>query len=537
VPTRESDRVVQFQLSVPASQSLVNRGDALSPDGAQLVFVAEGPDGRDVLWVRRLERLETMPLPGTEGAYSPFWSPDSESIAFFADGRLKRTSASGGDVQVICEVVAPAALPAGAWGADGTIIFAQTFGPIHKVSAQGGESTPVTTVNEGRGEFGHYNPAFLPDGVHFAYEVGAVPERLGIHVGSLASSESLRLLPRSASFTITSNGFLLVIDSGVLRAQRLDLGRLQTVGESLVLANGVASVSASSGAIAYRTAGSTLTQLSWFDRSGKPIGTVGPPGNYLAPVLSPDQSKVAVARDGDIWILDLARGAEFRLTSDPSPELWPLWSPDGTDIVYSGGVVGSLRRRAASGVGSEDVILDTGAIPWSWSADGRFITYAVGSPRTFLDVYVLPLFGERRPQLYLQTRFQDADPALSPDGTRMAYSSGLSGRSEIYVQAFPSTQERWQISTDGGSQPAWRADGRELFYVDTGGRLMAVDVISNPTFRASLPRPLFQTASLPSGRNRYVASRDGQRFLVNALLEGAKPDIVVQLNWAAAISN
>ena len=306
---------------------------------------------------------------------------------------------------------------------NGTIIFAQNFGPIRKVSSQGGESTPVTSVNEKRQEFGHYNPVFFPDGEHFAYEVGALPERLGIHVSSLMSSNTTRLLPRSTfPFVVTTNGFLLFVDQGVLRAQRLDLNRLETVGENVVVATGIASLSASSdGTIAYRNTSSTSTQLTWFDRSGKQLGTVSRPSDYLAPMLSPDESKVAVARDGDIWVLDLARGTESRLTSDPSPELWPLWSPDGSEILYGRGVLGGLVKRASSGTGEEEVVLDGGgAIPWGWSLDGRFITYAAPGPSTFLDLYVLPLFGDRKPQLYLQTKFQDVDNKLSPDGKRMA---------------------------------------------------------------------------------------------------------------------
>jgi eukaryotic-like serine/threonine-protein kinase len=521
---------------VGQSRSFSDRGYALSPDGTRLVFVATGTTGDDVLWVRRLDTLEVTSLRGTEGAYSPFWSPDSESIAFFAEGRLKRTPASGGAVQTLCEVLAPATAPAGAWSTNGTIIFAQNFGPIRRVSPQGGESTPVTSVNEERQEFGHYNPVFFPDGEHLAYEVGALPERLGIHVSSLTSSNTIRLLPRSTlPFVVTANGFLLFVDQGVLRAQRLDLNRLETVGENVVVATGIASLSASSdGTIAYRNASSTSTQLTWFDRSGKQIGTVSRPGDYLAPMLSPNESKVAVVRDGDIWVLDLARGTESPLTSEPSPELWPLWSPDGSEILYSRS--GSLVKRASSGTGEEEVVLDRGgAIPWGWSSDGRFITYAAPGPGTFLDLYVLPLFGDN-PLLYLQTKFQDVENKLSPDGKRMAYASHLSGRPEVYVQAFPASPERWQISTSGGTQPSWRGDGRELYYLGLDGRLMAADITITPSFTAGVPRPLFQvTGPAQLSRNTYVPSRDGQRFLVNALVEGARPEIVVMTNWTAAI--
>jgi Tol biopolymer transport system component/tRNA A-37 threonylcarbamoyl transferase component Bud32 len=542
---REPDRVVRFQVSVPGTQAGFNSGDAVSPDGTRLAFVALGPTGDHVLWVRELDRLDVTPLPGTEGAHSPFWSPDSESIAFFAQEKLKRTAASGGAIQTLCEVLAPAIAPAGSWGANGTIIFAQAFGPLHKVSAQGGESTPVTRLSEERQEFGHYTPVFFPDGDHFAYEVGAMPERLGIRVGSLTSANTTTLLPRSyLPFTVTASGFLLYVDQELLRAQRLDLSRLQTVGENLVVANGVASQSdglaslsaSSNGTIAYRSSSSPMTQLTWFDRSGKQRGTVGPPGKYAAPALSPDETKVAVARDGDIWVLDAVRGQESRLTFEASPEFFPLWSPDGKEILYSSGIYGALVRKASSGTGEEEVLLDEGgAIPSGWSPDGRYITYAAAGPGTFLDLWVLPLFGERKPQRYLQTKFQEVDGKLSPDGRRMTYASLLSGRSEVYVETFPATHERWQVSTGGGAQPFWRGDGKELYYADPQRRLMAVDIAEAPSFAVGIPRPLFQM-TFPPGRNGYVPSRDGQRFLVNTFVERAGSDIVVVLNWMAGFN-
>jgi serine/threonine protein kinase/Tol biopolymer transport system component len=542
-PAREPDRVVRFQVSVPQSQTMINSGEAVSPDGTRLVFVALGPGGDHMLWVQQLDRLDAAPLPGTEGAHSPFWSPDSESIAFFAREKLKRTAASGGTIQTLCEVLTPAVAPAGSWGPDGTIIFAQAFGPIHKVSAQGGESTPVTRLSKEHQEFGHYAPVFFPDGDHFAYEVGAVPERLGIRVGSLTSANTTTLLPQSyVPFTVTANGFLLYVKQEELRAQRLDLSRLQAVGENQIVANGVtsqiaglASLSASSnGTIVYRPSNSPMTQLTWFDRSGKQIGTVGAPGNYAPPALSPDDSEVAVARDGNIWVLDVIRGTESRLTSEASSEHWPVWSPDGKEILYSRDRRG-LVRKASSGTGDEEVLLDGGGtIPWGWSADGRFITYGAAGPDTSMDLYVLPLFGTRKPQLYLQTRFQNGFGKLSPDGKRMTYTSLLSGRSEIYVQRFPASQERWQVSTGGGFLPFWRGDGRELYYADPHGTLMAVEVAAAPSFTVGVPRPLFRMRLPGRLRNGYVPSRDGQRFLVNTLPEGARSDIVIVLNWMAA---
>jgi serine/threonine protein kinase/Tol biopolymer transport system component len=529
---------MRFELTLPTASTFGDRGFALSPDGMSLAFVAADKDGDDVVWIRRLDQLEPAPVAGTKGAYSPFWAPDGHAIAFFAQGKLKRISANGGDALVICDVVAPANQPAGVWGPDDTILFAQSFGPIHKVAARGGAVTPVTVLEADRGEFGHYNPAFLPDGQHFAFEIGAVPRRLGLHVGSLTSTVTSRLMAESVwPFVITDDGTLLFRDGRALRAQLVNLERLELTSDAVLVADGMATagLSASKQSIVYRNESAVLTQLTLVDRTGRTLDTVSPPGMYSSPILSPDDSKVAVARDGDIWVVDLARRTQSRVTSDPVEELFPQWSPDGREILFNRGAVGAFVKRPSTGAGAEEVVLDTGGMLWDWSADGH-VTYGVSTPGTFFDLYTLSLKGDRAPTLYLQTPFQDVSGKLSPDGTLMAYSSLLSGRQEIYVQPFPSSQERWQVSIAGGAWPRWRSDGRELFYVTPDGMLMAVAVSKNAGSPVGTPRPLFRTRGAGPGRDVYSPSSDGRRFLLNAVVEGSKTSVTVVLDWKQAIA-
>ena len=333
---------------------------------------------------------------------------------------------------------------------------------------------------------------------------------------------------------VAPDGSLLVVEQGVLKAFKLDLKRLTVVDEGVAVADGVHAFSVSAnGRLAYETTSQTRMQLTWFDRAGQRLATVGRPGAYLAPVLSPDETRVAVGRDGDIWVLDIVRGGETRLIANAA---WPVWSPDGREILFARG--GNLITKNSSGAGMEEVLLEGDAIPVGWSADGQFVTYSALGPSTFLDLYVLPMVEPRKAQLYLQSRFQEGENQLSPDGKKMAYVSFDSATPEVYVQTFPPSQERWQVSTAGGRQPTWRADGRELFYLGLDGKLMAVDIEMTSHFRAGVPRPLFQVASIFGPvRNSYAPSRSGRRFLVNSYAEPMASTIVVLLKWPAALPN
>jgi serine/threonine protein kinase/Tol biopolymer transport system component len=541
-PPREVPGRLRFTLLVPR-KPIESSGFALSPDGSRLAYVALGPSGDDLVWIRPLDKLEPTPLAGTEGAYSPFWSPDGGAIAFFARGKLRRIPVSGGAVQTLCDVLSPAAAPAGAWSPEGVIVFAQSFGPLQRVSDQGGSAAPVTVVDQSRKEFGHYSPAFLPDGERLIYDVGASPENSGIYLSSLKSSEKTPILSRRANqFAVMSTGVLLFIEDGLLKAQRMDFEPPRLVRTSFPVAERVRSVSAArDGTIVYSGAGTSLMQLTWFDRSGKRMGTVGRPGNYLAPALSPDNSTVAVARDGDIWLLD-NRGSESRLTSDGGSESFPVWSPDGQNIVYTRAAAnavtgGTLLRRHASGDGEPQILLEEdNIIPYEWSADGKFVTYLASGRTTLGDLYLLPMLKPPKPESYLATRFHERDNRLSPDGKWMAYDSGEAERFEVWVRTYPFSEKRRLISISGGWQPIWRADGKELFYLGLDQTLMAVDVKTTPDFEAGIPRPLFKLNTfVGTVRNSYAPSRDGQQFLVNSLVEDTASSLVVVTNLPASL--
>lgn len=284
-----------------------------------------------------------------------------------------------------------------------------------------------------------------------------------------------------------------------------------------------------------------MRQWSWIDRDGKLLGNVGPPGNYAHAVLSPDEKRVALSRDGDIWLFDLLRGSMSRFTFDAAAEANPVWSPDGSYIAFSSTRDGgqNLYQKVSTGAGKDELLLKNPAqkVPFQWSLDGRFLTYFENSPKTLQDLWILPMQGERKPVLYLQTEFAEYEHHFSPDGRWMAYSSNEAGRQEIYVQPFPAAVGKWQVSTTGGVQPQWRRDGKELFFLALDGTLMAADVKGGSTFEAGVPHALFRAQTqVFQARNSYSPTSDGRRFLVNTFAgaEVSSP-ISVVVNWTAEV--
>ena len=339
-------------------------------------------------------------------------------------------------------------------------------------------------------------------------------------------------------------------------AQAFDAERLQLSGEPFPVAE-VARVTlglrapafstSESGVLAYRDTGLDM-QLAWLDRGGRQVGSVGPPGEYRNVALSPDERRVVIDRfdatlgSRDLWLYDLARGTASRLTFGPADDSDAFWSPDGEQIVFgSNGHSYGLYRKAVSGVGEEERLVETSEVtyPRDWSADGRFILYQSSTASTGFDLWVLPLFGDRKPIPYLQTRFSEQEGRFSPNGRWIAYNSNESGRSEVYVQPFPAAAGKWQISTNGGYTPKWSRDGKELFYIAADGTFMAVPVNTGATFEAGVPKALFQTAFVGfpfGGYNHYAVSADGRRFLMNVSTgEANKSPITVVLNWLAGI--
>ena len=549
------DRETRLDLVTPATSDPVSF--ALSPDGRRVVFVGTA-DGRSRLFLRPFDTAEAHPLPGTDGGTLPFWAPNGKSIGFFADdGKLKRVDLESGVVRPL----ASASLPqGGAWNRNDVILYVPRTGPIFRVANGDGDPTPVTKLQSSHRS--HSLPSFLPDSRHFLYFVSGASEVRGVYVGDLNSVESHRLFDAESPGIYSQSGYIFFVRQGRLYAQRFDADQLTVSGEPSLVAESIAhetlagvqgwgfSVS-QTGWIAYRNASvEPRRQFAWFDRSGRMIAAVGAPdaASPTSPSLSPDGQRVALHRnvDGnpDVWLLDLARGALTRFTTDPANDIHPLWSPDGTRLVYGSNRRGmyDLYERSITGSGGENIVLsgvENVANAADWSADGQLILFQSRDLKTGSDIWVLPLTGDRKPRPFIRTEFDERDPQFSSDAKWVAYQSTDSGRPEIYVQPFPGPGERTQISTNGGAQVRWRADMKELFYVGLDERLMSVRV--NPRAESgsvdtATPVPLFVThlggALQLSSRQQYVVSSDGQRFLMNTIVgDGATSPLTVILNW------
>jgi serine/threonine protein kinase len=562
---------VRFEVPLPPG----NLSFTLSPNGRQLAFPVPGPD--QPIWIRPLDSLEARPLPGTENVQTPvFWSPDSRFIAFQSGNKLKKIDVSGGPPQPICDT--SAIVLGGAWNRDGTIIFGTVGSGIMQVPAAGGVPT-LLTATSGRNEI-HVFPSFLSDGRHFVYL--RAPENTGLYVGALdlkpdqQSSKRVLATPVMAVYVPSPEagmGRLLFMREGSLLAQPFDERRLEPVGEPILFAEHVASFllsgaySASfSGVLAYRPAktGPGLSELTWFDRQGKELSVAGEPSStyaYFDLALSPDATRVAASRidlsvmgsEQGIWLLDLARGVSTRFTFDATPDLSPVWSPDGSRIAFSAARAGGtgIYQKASDGAGKEQVLLgatDEARVPNDWSRDGRFLLYSQQDPRTKADLLALPLTSDATPAgvptPFANTEFNEDQGRFSPDTHWVAYVSDESGRSEIYVQSFPAATgggSKTRVSRDGGEQPRWRRDGKELFYLSLDGKLMAVKVAEGPTFRAGVPESLFQALVVRGRRQtllgvlRWDVAPDGRHFLINTVKTSSEP-LTVVLNWTAELN-
>jgi eukaryotic-like serine/threonine-protein kinase len=558
---RSGSPIVRSNLLPPgkASFSFVGGGAgpvAISPDGRQLAFVASEPGGKRQLWIRPLESLIARSLPATDEATYPFWSPDSQFVGFFADGKLKKIEVSGGPPLSICE--APDAR-GGTWGRDGIIVFEPQFRePLHRVVATGGRPVPVTKLDASRSETTHRWPWFLPDGRHFlffsgSHSTGAESELDAIFVGSL-DGEKPKLLVNARSNAAYAAGHLLFVRQKTLLAQPFDPKSLKLTGEAFPIAekvqddpgffNAVFSVS-DQGTLAYQEAGGTtgLSELAWVDRSGKKIDVLGEPADYYEPRISPDGRRVAVGvgDPGDVWIYDVARRVRTRLTFAASDDFAPTWSPDGERVAFSSQRSGSgdLYAKSASGTGNDELLSSSKIfkVPNSWSPDGRYIAYIAfqGAPGSKADLWLLSL-PDRRASPLLQTEFDEVAGVFSPEGRWLAYASNESGRFEVYVQPFPGPGGKWQVSTAGGNHPRWRRDEKELFYVAPDGKIMAVELRAGPAFEAGTPQPLFATLLKNMPGPPYDVSSDGQRILLNRPLgEESSPPITLVQNWTALL--
>jgi Tol biopolymer transport system component len=556
----EAAEAMRFIIPMP-DKGLVVGPPIISPDGRQIVYRLNTEDGKELLWVRPLSSLDARPLVGTNGGVQPFWSSDSRSVAFFADGKLKRIDISGGAAQTICD--SPSNF-SGAWGRDGTIIFSRGVASgLYRAPAAGGTPVQLTYVDASRNEIEHIWPYFLPDGRHFIYLArNAQPENSAVYVGSIDSKETKSLVQVHSSTVYAPPGYLLFVRETTLMAQAFDADRLELKGDPFPVAEqasrnpiiGRAMFSVSeSGVLVMRSGGiNANAQLSWFDPTGKQVGTITAPGTYSAPALSPDQKTVAVSRSAlmagtasDIWLINLERGTQIRLTDDPAGDLYPAWSPAGDRIIFVSTRNGqtSIYQKLANGSAVEEPLVSSAELKYnpSFSPDGKFIVYSQLNPKTNVDVYTASTGSDKKVEPFCQTNFIEAQPRVSPNGRWMAYISNETGQFEVYVQTFPIAGSKVLVSVGGGSQPQWRADGRELYYYAPNRKLVAVEVNGDgPTFKVGIARPLFDIRVLGAidqsfpGNGYYTPTRNGDRFLVPSIPEAPeRQQINVILNWTA----
>ena len=552
---RRAPAAEPVQFIVPAPENALFTGQvptfAVSPDGRHIVFVATA-SGPARLFLRSFSTLTAKPLAGTEGATYPFWSPDSRFVAFFAAGKLRKLAIADGSPVDICD--APNGR-GGTWGADDVIVFAPSpAAALERVTATGGAPAAATTLDAARKETVHRWPHFLPDGKHFLFLAATSAQpALEIRVGAVDSRDSSALLAAD-SMGLFASGHLFFWRDGKEMARPFDPGTRQFTGDPFVVSDqvgqnlGYTSFSASTtGVIAYARGGTRpVSQLTWLDRSGRPLGTVGEPGDYFNIALSPDEKRVAVTlltgtpENRDVWLIDIPRSVSSRLTSDPANDVLPAWSPDASRIVF-----GSARQpfgiyvRTASGGGTDELLLkgEEGTNPIDWSRDGRFILYFVQSPGSGFKLGVLPTDGDKKPYPLTETRFNNDHGAFSPDVKWVAYTSNESGREDVYVQAFPGTGGSYRVSRNGGTQPMWRGDGRELYFLAPDSTMMAAAISTENGFEAGIPQPLFASGAVnfTGNRRQYAVTKDGQRFLINLPQQRATPTpLTVVVNWQPA---
>jgi eukaryotic-like serine/threonine-protein kinase len=580
-PGTPAPGLVQFTIAAPESMSFGGpaaggTGDnaqvAISPDGRNIVFVA-GAQSVFHIWLRPMDSVEARQVPGTEGAAFPFWSPDSQFIGFFAGNKLKRVAVAGGPVMEVADVTfgQGAFGHGGSWSRDNVIVFGSGRSGLLRVSSAGGLPTAVTT--RANGEDAHRWPHFLPDGRHFLYSAvfGSCcpPAKAGaIKVGSLDPAEPAVTLLEADSSAIYSSGHLLFAREETMMAQAFDPDARQLNGEAVpvierVSREGSRYVSASvsqNGTLLYARGTADSRQLTWFDRAGAILGTLGDGAPDVNLALSPDERQVALAlRSGsppnlDIWTIDIARDVRNRVTSDPQPEGWPVWSPDGARIVF-----GTFERHSeearlvqtlVNGTEANETLFEAKGTPsrpcgprqcavepTHWSADGRFVLYTFEGafPRT-ADIWALPLFGDRKPFPVAQTEALESLGTFSPDGRWIAYMTDETGQFNVYVQPFLRAGGKYRISPNGGRNPHWRADGKELFYLDASGAMTAVPIDASDAFAAGLPQRLFATGAF-STQQMYSVTKDGQRFLVNARSQNAATatPLTVIVNWTSTL--
>jgi serine/threonine protein kinase/Tol biopolymer transport system component len=560
--TRAVDPAPRAPLSLsilpPNSTSGIAPEPMISADATRVAFKARNARGQTTLWVRALDSAAVRELDGTEGALLPFWSPDGQSIGFFAAGKLKRVDIAGSPPRVLANAPDPRG---GSWGRSGVVVFALPGG-LYRVNASGGDASQITRTDSSQGDSYHGQPSFLSDGQRFFLFVSNVRDetRRGIFVGSIDSKDLRRIAPY-LSRAEYANGYMLFGRGTTLFAQRFDLNRLELTGEPVRVVDGLGlnphsqanyafSVS-DDGVLAYSSGSGIVPEMQVvsFDRAGKKLGPTGGPGIIHGIRASPDERRIATERAEleanvvNIFVVETGTGALSRVTSNTAAvtyALTPLWSANGRRVLFSDGSA-SFKAKALDGDTIEEVHRGTPSASFllDWSTDGQHILFTQSQPGTAEDLWVLSLTGDGRATPYLNSSFNERDGRFSPDARWVAYSSDESGKPEIYIQSFPTAGRKRLISTNGGFEPEWRKDGRELYYMAPDRKLMAVTIASSPSsVEVSIPRALFEAPEVRPfiGRAQYAVLDNGQRFLFNARYENAEPrSINVIFNWLAGI--
>ena len=544
----------------PAPLSSSARDIAVAPNGHTVAVVAYLESARkNLVWIYELGAQSARSLRGTEGATYPFWSADGRSLGFFADAKLKKLEASGGPVQTVCD--APMAR-GGTWNKDGVIVFTpQVRGGLYRVPASGGTPAPISDPDWGRGETSHRWPMFLPDGRHYLYLAADFAGQKGVDtvfVGSLDSKEKRFVIEGSANAAYAAPGYLLFYRDKTLVAQPFDLTRLALTGEPATILADVeyfpqvkrAAFAASDSSLlaAQSGAGVIVSQPQWFDRRGKEVGAVGKPDVYGNVSIAPNGKSVAVDKTDtgdqstiDVWTYELEQERAKRFTFGPGLTMAPIWSPDGSRLVYTANrqlVTQILFMKNADGTQEERRVTQDdkgGTAPNDWSRDGSYILYTSGSELWFVT------FPELKNSLFLKAPSVLRNGQFSPDGKWVAYASNETGRWEIFVTSFPEAHGKWQISTGGGEQPRWRGDSKELFYLSSESKMMAVPVTGGAKFDAGTPAALFQATPrqpvVSADLFVYDVTRDGQRFLINTpVKQGETQPMSIVINWAAQLN-